>query len=67
MSSRQRELGSGSYNTAYVDDSRQRVLKIQHSGGDASDDPVRSVRVWNEMNLRTPPPDSPLTRRAELH
>lgn len=45
-------LGSGSYNTAYLDKSKQNVFKIQHVSGAVADDPQRSVRVWNEMNYR---------------
>ena len=59
-------LGSGSYNTAYLDKSRQHVFKVQHVNGAVADDPQRSARVWNEMNYRPDAHDTPLARPATL-
>lgn len=53
-------LGSGSYNTAYSNDDDTEVLKIQHPpepGDEESatyDTPLRSVRLWNEINPHLP-------------
>ena len=49
-------LGSGSYNTAYKSDDDREVLKIQHNTADDLDTPSRSVRLWNELNPKLPPP-----------
>lgn len=49
-------LGSGSYNIAYRDESKTRVLKIQRDSSDLTDSPSRSARVWNEVNPHIPPP-----------
>lgn len=50
------QLGEGGYNTAYADDSRAWVLKVSHRPTDVIN-PVRCVRLWNEIN---PPPPARL-------
>lgn len=47
-------LGSGSYNTAYKSEDGREVLKIRKYQGDHAqakfDHPLRSARLWNELN-----------------
>ncbi|MDI1353230.1 MAG: hypothetical protein PSV35_10775 [bacterium] len=50
-----RKIGAGAYNTAYVSDDGKSVLKIQKNPTE-TDDPERSVRLWNEINPNLPPP-----------
>ena len=53
-------LGAGSYNIAYRSDDGLQVLKIQKKKGATPigeyDSPQRSVRLWNELNPKLPPP-----------
>jgi hypothetical protein len=43
-------LGSGAFNTVYLSDDKQFVLKLPHTNDDKTDRPERSVEVWNEIN-----------------
>jgi hypothetical protein len=48
-------LGSGSYNTAYVNNKKTLVFKVQLDSNDMTDLPERSVRLWNEINSHIDP------------
>ena len=48
------ELGSGTYNVAYLSSDKEYVLKIQRAKDDVSDKPERSVRLWNQINPGLP-------------
>lgn len=47
-------LGGGSYNEVYINKERTLVLKIQKNNA-KTDDPERSVRLWNEINPNCKP------------
>lgn len=47
-------LAEGSYNKVYRSSDGEWILKIQHQVS-AMDHPVRSVRLWNELNPDLPP------------
>ncbi|MDF1655606.1 MAG: hypothetical protein P1U34_10895 [Coxiellaceae bacterium] len=48
-------LGSGSFNTVYINEDRTEVFKLRHALFD-SDLPDRSVRLWNLINDHILPP-----------
>lgn len=53
------EIGQGSFNKAYRSHDGKEVLKIQTAetvSMAALDTPMRSVRLWNELNANHPPP-----------
>jgi hypothetical protein len=56
------ELAAGSFNTVYINAERTEIFKVQHSDGDISDAPERSVRLWNLINSEVYP-----DRPAKIH
>jgi hypothetical protein len=57
-------LGIGNYNFAFIDETRENVLKVQHTIKDKDgktdkdakiDEPSRSIRLWNEINSELTP------------
>ncbi|MCE3044404.1 hypothetical protein [Legionella sp. 16cNR16C] len=49
-----KKLGSGSFNTTYVNADRTQILKIPKESYE-TDMPQRAVRVWNEINAHIKP------------
>jgi hypothetical protein len=49
------KLGDGNYNTAYVSHDETLVLKISKDYDQKTDGPLRSARIWNELNPHITP------------
>lgn len=48
-------LGGGTYNRTYRSADSRTVLKVQRDSREATDTPLRSVRIWNQINTDLPP------------